>query len=341
MKKNKILKLLNKLNGTNPKILEGFEAFDEGVSNLKSKLEQGIRISTIEEVETTINKFRKSIDLNPLLESIKQVEREVDSRDTELRTQLQESLEDLESQLSEARGTSKDKFTDIAEEIKSVKELIKKVDSKPQVAIPDFGKDIKATESSLKELISNVDKKTDTTELNKKIEKEAKDLLEALNRLRRELTQRINDRGGGNMNRNIAIGGNTSVLSMYTDINLKAGNNVNITYARNNTTKYTDITISATGGSSVGGTVRQIQTISTTTTIPTLAGTDQVYLCDQGIQVVLPTAVADTNLYTIKNVSNSSILVVGTIDNDVSGIIMPVKYTSVDIISNNVDWNIT
>ncbi len=153
---------------------------------------------------------------------------------------------------------------------------------------------------------------------------------------------RINDRGGGNMNRNISIGGNSSALTRYTDINLKAGSNVTITYANNNTTKNVDITISATGGGgSVGGTVRQIQTISTSQTIPTTAGTDQVYLADQGIKITLPTAVGDTNLYTIKNVSNSSILIVGTIDDDTNGVIMPVKYTSIDLISNNTDWDIT
>lgn len=148
--------------------------------------------------------------------------------------------------------------------------------------------------------------------------------------------------GGGNMNRNIAIGGNTSVLSMFTDINLKAGNNVSITYARNNTTKYTDVTISATGGGgSVGGTIRSINNINTSQTAGSTQGTDYVYLCTTGINVTLPSPIGNTNLYTIKNVSNSSVLVSGTIDNDVGGIIMPIKYTSVDLISNDTDWNIT
>lgn len=69
--------------------------------------------------------------------------------------------------------------------------------------------------------------------------------------LEKALSNRINgiqNHGGGNANRNIAINGNTSVLSRYTDINLKAGSNVTLTYATNQTTKYTDITISATGG---------------------------------------------------------------------------------------------
>ena len=73
-----------------------------------------------------------------------------------------------------------------------------------------------------------------------------------------------------------------------------------------------------------------------------VAGTDYVYLATAGINLTLPPNVAtNTNLYTIKNVSNSSVLVSGTIDNDANGIIMPVKYTSVDIISDTTSWNIT
>lgn len=153
---------------------------------------------------------------------------------------------------------------------------------------------------------------------------------------------RLANKGGGNANRNIAIGGNTSVLSKFTDINLKAGNNVTITYTNNNTTKYTDITISATGGGgSVGGTIRSINNVNTSQVMGDTAGTDYVYIASEGIKLDLPTATGNTNLYTIKNVSNSSVLVTGTIDNDANGAIMPIKYTSIDLISNDTDWNIT
>lgn len=53
---------------------------------------------------------------------------------------------------------------------------------------------------------------------------------------------------GGNMNRNIWVNGNSSVLSRYTDINLIAGTNVTLSYVNNDTRKTTDVTVSATGG---------------------------------------------------------------------------------------------
>lgn len=147
--------------------------------------------------------------------------------------------------------------------------------------------------------------------------------------------------GGGNANRNIAIGGNGKVLQPYTDINLKAGANVTITYAANNTTKYTDVTVAATGGA---GTVRSINTISTSQTAAATAGTDYVYICAAGVNLTLPTAVSNTNLYTVKNTSASSVLVSTTASETIdaqSNLILAVQYTAVDLISDSANWNIT
>ena len=150
---------------------------------------------------------------------------------------------------------------------------------------------------------------------------------------------------GGSMNRNISIGGNPSTLSRYTDINLKAGSNVTITYANNDATQNTDITIAATGGSgSVGGVIRSINTISTSQTAGATAGTDYVYICSAGVQLTLPDATSNTNLYTVKNTSTSSVLVSTTSAQTIDGqanIIMPVQFTSIDLISDSANWDIT
>lgn len=157
---------------------------------------------------------------------------------------------------------------------------------------------------------------------------------------------RLIPQGGGNMNRNISIGGNASTLSRYTDINLKAGSNVTITYANNDATQNTDITISSSGGGggSVGGVIRSINTISTSQTAGATSGTDYVYICSAGVQLTLPTAVANTNLYTVKNTSSSSVLVsttsAQTIDTS-PNVIMPVQFTSIDLISDGSNWDIT
>lgn len=169
-------------------------------------------------------------------------------------------------------------------------------------------------------------------------------LKEVLNGIMPSVLSRI-PRGGGNMNRNISIGGNASVLSRYTDINLKAGSNMVISYVSNGTTKNTDITFTATGGGgSVLGTTRSINTISTSQTAGNTSLTDYIYICSAGIKLTLPDATGNSNLYTVKNTSASSVLVATTsaqtIDTQ-STVILPLQYTAIDLISDGTNWDIT
>jgi len=179
----------------------------------------------------------------------------------------------------------------------------------------------------------------------------AKGALDEIEKVEKSLISRISqiatgERGGGNMNRNIAVGGNQSVLSMFNDINIKPGNNVSLSYTNNQATGFVDLTISATGGgASVGGMVRSIETVATSQTIGSVTGTDYVYIASAGIQLQLPSATTNANLYTIKNKGVSSVLIVpdgaDTIDTD-ANIILATQYTSVDLISDGVsNWNIT
>lgn len=148
--------------------------------------------------------------------------------------------------------------------------------------------------------------------------------------------------GGGNANRDIKIGG-ADALKPYTDINLKAGANVTITYAANNTTRYTDVTIAATGGG--GGTVRSITTIAVDTAAGSTAGTDYVYICSSALTLTLPATVGNTNLYTVKNTSTGSITIATTGGDTIDGsvnLVLVTQYTSVDLVSDGVsNWNIT
>jgi hypothetical protein len=174
------------------------------------------------------------------------------------------------------------------------------------------------------------------------VKSDIRTLEEKMVKLRRDmLTMSSNRHGGGQANRNISVGGNSSTLSKYTDINIKPGNNVTLTYSNNDTTKNLDLTIAATGGS---GITRTIETTAVSSTVGAVASIDYVVLCTAGVQITLPTAVANNNLYTVKNVGASSVLIATTggqtIDGDTT-LIMPVQYTSVDIISDSANWGLT
>ncbi len=144
------------------------------------------------------------------------------------------------------------------------------------------------------------------------------------------------------MNRLITVG-NVNPLTKYTDINLKAGTNVTITTATNNTTKRVDVTFSASGGG--GGSTRSIQSISASQVADSASGSDYVYLCSGTLTLTMPDATTgNTNLYTVKNVGVGIVTIdttsAQTIDNDPT-VVMPVRYTSVDLISDTANWSIT
>lgn len=151
-------------------------------------------------------------------------------------------------------------------------------------------------------------------------------------------------RGGGNMNRNISIGGNSSVLSRYTDINWKAGANVTLTYANNDQTKNLDITIAATGGSG-SGIVRSVNSIAVDTLAGSTSTTDYVYLASGTVNLTLPTSVGNSNLYTVKNIGAGTVTITpqaGELIDGQSNLQLPIQFTSVDLISNNSgNWDIT
>lgn len=92
-------------------------------------------------------------------------------------------------------------------------------------------------------------------------------LEEKIAELRKDLIGRLSNKGGGNANRNIQVKG-VNVLSPYTDINLKAGSNVTLSVATNNTTKYTEITIAASsGGSTIETPIGTVDSVNATFTV--------------------------------------------------------------------------
>jgi thiamine pyrophosphokinase len=101
------------------------------------------------------------------------------------------------------------------------------------------------------------------------------------------------------------------------------------------------ITTSGTGGG--GGISRSINLISTSQTAGSTASTDYVYLISGTTTLTLPTAVGNTNRYTLKNVGTNTVTInttsSQTIDGSVS-VTMAVQYTSLDLISDGTNWNI-
>lgn len=101
---------------------------------------------------------------------------------------------------------------------------------------------------------------------------------------------------------------------------------------------FSGTTLNATSGS--GGISRTITSISTPTNAGSTASVDYVYLVSGTTTLTLPTAVGNTNRYTVKNVSGTTTIATTsaqTIDGS-STASLPVQYTSLDLVSDGSNW---
>lgn len=97
------------------------------------------------------------------------------------------------------------------------------------------------------------------------------------------------------------------------------------------------------GGGGGGGIARTITAVSTNTGAGATASTDYVYLCSNTITITLPTAVGNSNRYTIKNVGNGVITIATTSSQTIDGALTAVIHfanNSVDLISTGSNWKI-
>ena len=102
----------------------------------------------------------------------------------------------------------------------------------------------------------------------------------------------------------------------------------------------TVVTIPGGGG---GGITRSVVSVSVDTSAGADALTDYVYLVSGTTILTLPTAVGNTNMYTVKNVGVATVTVATTAAQTIDGsasVSMPVANQSLDFISDNSNWNI-
>lgn len=127
-------------------------------------------------------------------------------------------------------------------------------------------------------------------------------------------------------------GGVISLNALTGAIDLIAGANVTITPGVGT------ITISTTGVFS-----RSINLVAVSTTAGAVADTDYFYLASGTTTITLPTAVGNTNLYTVKNVGVDTVTVDTTSSQTIDGSLtapMPVPNTSLTFISDGTNWNV-
>ena len=88
---------------------------------------------------------------------------------------------------------------------------------------------------------------------------------------------------------------------------------------------------------------RSVSTITTSVTLAAAAGTDYVVFVGSGGAPQLPTAVGNTNKYTIKNIDTTSKTITTTSSQTIDGSssVSLLANTSLDLVSDGTNWRIT
>lgn len=97
----------------------------------------------------------------------------------------------------------------------------------------------------------------------------------------------------------------------------------------------------ATGGGS--GITRSVSSVATATNAGSTSSTDYVYLVSGTTTITLPTAVGNTNRYTITNVGTNTVTVATTSAQTINGsasATLPIANMSLDFISDNANWHV-
>lgn len=134
---------------------------------------------------------------------------------------------------------------------------------------------------------------------------------------------------------NKTISGSSNTLSNIGVASISAtGTPSSTTYLRG------DGSWSTPAGGGGSGIVRSIATITTTTTLGAAASTDYVALIGTSGVVTLPTAVGNTNRYTLKNVDTTNKTVSTTSSQTIDGstTVTLTPNTAIDVLSDNSNW---
>lgn len=227
-----------------------------------------------------------------------------------------------------------DKLDNFSRDLRA--ELTDKVKSWPQV--PDLTNSLKTLQDELDNKIEGIKK-----EFSRPITPEKKENIdEKLEALKTEFFSKLYTRGGGNANFSVNI--NSSLASArYADINFQQFGNIGWTATNDDVLKRVNIRASILGGDGAGIT-RTVSILSVSSTLGANTSTDYVFMANVGVNLTLPTAVGNTNMYTIKNQVASSVLISTTggqtIDGDTSKT-LNIQYASLDLVSDSSNWNIT
>lgn len=220
-----------------------FSEFDKQVSVLKEQLREKVTIKTLDEVTQELKRFKKSLNMKPLVDSIDKLKSSLDKRGQELFDEIEKRTLEL-SMADKARVESlKVEILELQVQLSSLEEVRKKDLEAIYASIPNLSQ----FEDMVNEMILEVSSRLDTLE-----DEEREDWQKKIDELRKELINRLSNIGGGAQNQQVNV--NSSVMSLrYADINFVNSGGVTWSASDDSVNKRVNIVASVIASGSGGG----------------------------------------------------------------------------------------
>lgn len=334
--KNKLQQLLSQLEsrtGGSEVDLLVKEFVNEELSKITTKVKESVAQQTIQKIRDDVVKFKEEFNLQPLEKSIENLEKAIEDSKKSL-------LADFEKRIKALPITP-----DLTEELENLRiELEAKIQILSDNTLKE---DLDAIRTQLQDIVSgNIDERAMLmADVQEELDSKVSETQKQIDKVRTDFNTRLSNIGGGSPPPQFNV--NSSVASTkYADFNFLQGGNIGWSVTQDDTLKRFNIQASIlvdNGGAGGSGITRSTSVLSVSSTLAAVSATDYSFFPNVGINLTLPTAVGNTNRYTIKNMVASSVLVTAAAGQDIDGAttaLLSNQFESIDLQSNGSVWGI-
>lgn len=357
--KDKLKGLLAKLNELenslpNGEVLTLVErVINDKYKDVTSKVKEDASLQALETINKKLNKIKKDLDLGPLAERIEELQKSLEMMHDAVTFQFDEGEKSVGATKEELQKLVKDSSDGLSQmTAKQIKEALSRMDAlENRLSFQDSDSKkgieqvVKDLDARIHAILEDFNVLSGEREMGNELveqrfsdtETSLKSLTKELGELRADFISKISR--GGSANRQINV--NSSVMSTkYTDINFQEFGNIRWSATNDDVNKRVNIRASIIvggGGGPGGGITRSVSVLSVSSTLADDASTDYTFFTNVGVVLTLPTAISNTNRYSIKNMSASSVLVSASAGQDIDGAttaLLTRQYEAIDLMSN-------
>jgi len=241
MKATKLKNLINALTPIEERS-DVFGALDKELANVADKLKEAVKAKSMEQVDNEFRKLKSAF--KSIVNAFDELKNDLSQREADLLEKINAKNEQivkiLDTTVENEKSGIQTSHAELLKEQNDLKEKFSKIARISTHLMEAYKTEIGNVETRANDLIGEFQNNFEKG--NEDIEKQVKELKdetvlakEAIEKLKKELNQRLGQHGGGNANRNITMNAN-SVLGRYTDINFLNSSTVGWTTTIDNNT---------------------------------------------------------------------------------------------------------